>query len=123
MPITCMQYLNNLLDIVHVHLFTASPLTSQQVEFIHPRTTTDMMAALGASRLVESAVSCHYNGVSPKIRFRNHSKNKRQKMVIRLDYQSGVLRITEYHQGRPRVALSTYHNVNHFVKVFQFNNV
>ena len=36
-----MQYLNNLLDVVPVHLFTASPLTSQQMVFIHPSTTTE----------------------------------------------------------------------------------
>ncbi len=39
MHITCMQYLYNRQDIVHVHLFTANPLTSQML-LIHPSTTT-----------------------------------------------------------------------------------
>ena len=52
--ITFMQYLNNLLDIVHVHLFTASPLTSQQVEFIHPSTTTEFACTFFTNKVALS---------------------------------------------------------------------
>ena len=46
-----MQYLNNLLDVVPVHLFTASPLTSQQMVFIHPSTTTEFACTFSTNKV------------------------------------------------------------------------
>ena len=51
MPITRMRYLYNLPDIVPVHLFTASPLTSQQMVFIHPITTPEFACTFFTSKV------------------------------------------------------------------------
>ena len=51
MYITRMQYLYNLPDIVPVHMFTASPLTYQQMVFIHPSTTTEFACTLFTNKV------------------------------------------------------------------------
>ena len=69
MPITRMQYPYNLPDIVPVHLFTASPLTSQQMVFIHPSAATKFAGTFFTNKVALPSVECIANKISTNCNF------------------------------------------------------